>query len=384
MIVEYPLLWITPAFMVGLMLGGVIPFPGAIGLLAMWVLLSWVFRRQRGIPEVLTLLFWLTLGSARMSAYEAWQGGAESAWKTHLDTKLAGENERLAERLGRAGVEGASLRLSEALVLGQKKALPREVRHAFNQVGAGHLLALSGMHLGIIYGLLFALFIRPVLFSKWRWLTLPPLLLLIWGYAVLTGMPVSLVRAAIMLSIFTVAAFLQNSMNPLHPLALSALLILLWHPDSLRSVGFQLSFVAVFFIFLLYLPLHEAFPSMRGWKKLLLLSLVAQLGTAPLCIYYFHTLPLLSAVVGLLLVPLTSLIIYVALFTLLTAWPLAGILLTALTHLQTRLVGFFAALPGMSVEGLYPQVWQVVLCYLLIGICCLRIRTSFKAEMFKA
>ena len=86
-------------------------------------------------------------------------------------------------RLERAGVATRTRGLAAALTLGKRDGLDFETKQAYRKVGASHLLALSGMHLGIVYGFLFLFFIRPIRFSKWRWHALPLILLCLWGYA---------------------------------------------------------------------------------------------------------------------------------------------------------------------------------------------------------
>ena len=280
--------------------------------------------------------------------------------------KAQEQNHKLTERLQDAGLEDKALSVSSALLLGQKSTLDKETKKGYARAGVSHLLALSGMHLGIIYGLLYMLFIRRIRFSEWRWFWLPPILLTIWGYVFIAGMPVSLVRAAIMFSIATIATLAQADTPPLHILALSALIILLFSPATLYQIGFQLSFIAVFFIMVLYQPLREKFGLRNKIADLMLLSVVAQLGTAPLSIYYFHTLPLLGAIVSIILIPLTTVIIYLGLLLLL--FPIGSIawLTSAAISLQEWIVRTVGSIPYATIENLYPTWWQVLLVYMLL------------------
>lgn len=130
-------------------------------------------------------------------------------------------------------------------------------------------------------------------------------------------MPVSLVRAALMLTILTIVSLMEYDTDPLHPLALSAIIILLLAPKDLLSISFQLSFIAVFFILALWKPVYEMFPKMPWAVRLFTLSCVASFGTTPLIAYYFHRISLIGPLLSIILIPLTTLFIYLTLLAML-------------------------------------------------------------------
>lgn len=169
-----------------------------------------------------------------------------------------------------------------------------------------------------------------------------------------------------MFSLATIATFAQNDTPPLHILALSALTILLFKPSALFGISFQLSFLAVFFIIVLYQPLREIIRLRNVITDTLMLSVVAQLGTAPLSIYYFHTLPLTGAIVSVILIPLTTIIIYLGLLTLLIPIKCIAWLLTIAIKIQDRIIESLASIPYTTITDLYPSWWQVLLVYLLL------------------
>ena len=291
-------------------------------------------------------------------------------------------NRLLAERLDSTGLDEQALAVSSALLLGQKEGLSREMRRNYAQAGASHLLALSGMHLGILYGLMYILLIRRIRYSDWKWFFLPPILLTVWGYAFIAGMPVSLVRASIMLTLATIAALAQADTPPLHILALSALVILLFTPAALMQAGFQLSFISVFFILVLYRPVRERLGIRNKVADLLLLSVVAQLGTAPLSIWYFHSLPLLGALVSIVLIPLTTIIIYLGLLLLAVPVGCVAGLLNAAIALQDWIVRTAGSIPHSTITDLYPAWWQVLLAYMLLLCIIARSRLQWSGEDF--
>ena len=238
------------------------------------------------------------------------------------------------------------------------------------------------MHLGILYGLMYILLIKRIRYSEWKWFFLPPILLTVWGYAFIAGMPVSLVRASIMFTLATIAMLAQADTPPLHILALSALIILLFTPAALMQVGFQLSFISVFFILVLYRPVKERLDIRNKATDMLLLSVVAQLGTAPLSIWYFHSLPLLGALVSIVLIPLTTVIIYLGLLILaVPAGWIAGLLNGAI-GVQEWVVKTVAGIPYSTITGLYPAWWQVLLAYMLLLCIIARSRLQWEGKEF--
>jgi competence protein ComEC len=307
---------------------------------------------------------------------------SENQYYKAVFQKAQDQQETLTRRLHDAGLSEESLPTSSALLLGNKTGLSKETRRKYAQVGASHLLALSGMHLGIIYGIMYLLFVRRIRYSEWKWFWLPPILLVIWGYAFVAGMPISLVRACIMFSLATLATLAQDDTPPLHILAVSALTILLFKPDALFEIGFQLSFVAVFFILILYQPIKEKLGIRNKVAKLLLLSIVAQLGTAPLSIYYFHTLPLTGAIVSVVLIPLTTIIIYLGLLVLVIPAGCLAWLLTIAIKVQNRIVDSVADIPYTTISNLHPAWWQVLLVYLLLLCIIARSHIFWNREDF--
>ncbi|MBQ9525758.1 MAG: ComEC/Rec2 family competence protein [Bacteroidaceae bacterium] len=380
MIIRQPLIWATPLYIIGILLGNLLSsiffLYASVAILVAGMLL----RKKTFVADALLFAFWITLGMARIGMEK--EMPSENQLYKVVCLKARQQQEAMTERLRDAGLDEKSLSISSALLLGQKSGLAKETRKKYAQVGASHLLALSGMHLGIIYGILYMLFIRRIRFSEWKWFWLPPILLTIWGYAFIAGMPISLVRASIMFSLATIATFAQNDTPPLHILALSALTILLFKPSALFGISFQLSFLAVFFIIVLYQPLREIIRLRNVITDTLMLSVVAQLGTAPLSIYYFHTLPLTGAIVSVILIPLTTIIIYLGLLTLLIPIECIAWLLTIVIKTQDWIVESLASIPYTTITGLYPTWWQVLLVYLLLLCIIARSHIQWKREDF--
>lgn len=221
----------------------------------------------------------------------------------------------------RSYFQGRDLAVLAALTLGDKSMLNQTTRSLFSATGASHLLALSGLHLSILF---FFFTIFGTFFQKkqmkvgYTLLAIP----LLWAFTFLAGAPLSLVRAALMLSVFTLSSLLQRNPHSLDNLALAAVVILLVSPQALFDVGFQLSFLAVLGI-QLFKPL---FPRLKWCQKskivasffdFFVLSTCAQLTTLPLVAYYFNVLPTYALLVSSVIVPLAYPLLFFSLLLLL-------------------------------------------------------------------
>ena len=201
-----------------------------------------------------------------------------------------------------------------ALTLGYKADLSHELKEAFRASGTSHILAVSGLHVGIVYLIIMSLF--SFLGKRGRWFIVKQLLILLflWGYVFITGMPVSVIRAAIMLSFFCIGALFHKRGFTYNTLAAAAFFILLINPFYLFSVGFQLSFASVFSILFFQPKLSVLFvPRLKittyAWD-LITVTTAAQWGVFPLTLYYFGTFPTYFFFTNFLILPFIGLIIY--------------------------------------------------------------------------
>jgi competence protein ComEC len=284
--------------------------------------------------------------------------------------------EQVVNSYRRNGIEGTNLAVLSALTLGEKEALDRDLRETYSVAGVSHVLAISGLHVGILYALFLFLF-------SWGWrrwlrvryvavaLSLPAL----WGFALLTGFSPSVVRSVTFFSLLGLASLQSDTLPTLNGVAVTAFIMLCIRPLWLFDVGFQLSFAAVTAI-LLFQPwlygLWDVRPRpLRYVWGLLTLSVSAQVGTAPLVIYYFHRFSTHFLFSNLLIVPLITLVLYAAVLLLLcTPFPalqtyIAPIINGAL-DVQHGFLHRIVQLPAASVDGLRLNGYEVMAIYLLL------------------
>ncbi len=270
-----------------------------------------------------------------------------------------------------AGMDGDLLGVVSAMTLGEKSLVSREVRQVFSGTGTSHVLALSGLHLGILFSLLQYLLTFGGRLRRMRVPCQAVVILLVWVYAVVAGMPQSLVRASVMCTLVCLAVVFRRSPLSAGNLYLAAFLILLFNPLSLFDVGLQLSFVSVLFILKLMpsvAPRRVVAASRAGrlWG-FMAVSLCAQVGVAPLVAYYFHNFPTYFMMSNLVTVPASAVIVPLSFALLAFSWlsPLATALvwmLKTILHFLFAFLAFVAGIPGASLP-LYPSVATVVLVY---------------------
>ena len=257
-----------------------------------------------------------------------------------------------------------------AMTLGDKSALSQQTKETFNATGASHILAISGLHLGIIYMMVSLL----IWGRRWRLVTQVLTLVLLWAFAFLVGLSPSVVRAAIMLTVYGLLSLGYRQKMSINVLAFTAIIMLIVHPHALFEVGFQMSYLAVLSILLFY-PLFFHLISdkwlmehrfVRWVWGMCIVSFTAQLGVAPLIAFYFHRFSTYFLLSNFIVIPCAYLILLGGFLLLLTSWSFVATILSAVVSVMTVSLSFIASLPYATIEGLYPIPLQVVLTYLLI------------------
>ncbi len=269
--------------------------------------------------------------------------------------------------------------LLRALLLGQRQEIPPEVMSRFRKSGSLHVLALSGLHVGIIYILLYYLFI----FLPGRSYRIIAASIIVSAYLFLVGPRPSLTRAVIMLCAGGMAYLADRDFNPLNILSLAAALILLIEPFSLFELSFQLSFLSLLGIMLIGAPLAGSIAAyLPGFIRFpLAYSVGAQLMTAPVLLYTFGSVYPIGIPAALLLIPLISLFIWFGIIYLMVSWiPLyfVGQVFALSLHFIYRIISALTALfsqaPAVDGSG-------HIFLWLLLPAVVLLIRRIFKIEL---
>lgn len=293
----------------------------------------------------------------------------------------------------RQGFEGNALSLLAAFSVGEKRGFSQELKEVYSDAGVSHLLALSGLHLGLFYMVVVTLLGFAGGSRKWYIARELFALLLLWVFAFVAGLTPSIVRAAVLFSLVSVGRCLRRDSSSLNSLAFAAMVMLLFSPRLLFDISFQLSFSAVLAIILLTPWLRERLGCnkrgrlYRSLVSLLAVSFSAQVGVLPFVWYYFGTFPLYFLFANQLLVPLATVLMTLVIQLWVTvpvplvqqciAW-----LLSWLLAFMNGVVEFVASLPAASV--MLPQVSVAGACFtafILVAFfyCVMRRRYLFAA-----
>ena len=298
----------------------------------------------------------------------------------------------LAALIDRAG-KGPSAAVLKALVIGDRSAISSEVRDGFNRAGVGHILAISGLHIGIVATVAFFFFhnllrrVRPLLWRAWTRkgaaiFSLVPVCI----YGLVSGMSPSTQRAVIMVGAFLMTFLVEREGDTLNTLALAAFIILIWFPPALFSISFQLSFAAVLSI-LYGLSCIQKAASIDGqnaksgmanqlFRKLggfFLISLLAICGTLPLVMFYFNQISLIGLFANFVVVPLVGFVVIPCGLLTLFIYPVSSqiaygcvkICLFVLDYVLLA-INYFADLPFAAIKTFTPSPFEIV-CYYVLG-----------------
>lgn len=278
--------------------------------------------------------------------------------------------------------ETEEVSLLKAVCLGDRSTLTDEMLQAYKASGGMHLLAVSGLHVGLIWWVLqyMTRWLKRIFRSEWQRALV--VIGLLWFYAFVTGFSSSVCRSVTMFTFFTASRLLGQRIHSLNGILVSAFLLVLIDPLRLLDVGFQLSYAAITGIVTLY-PLARRVLRVKNRVIRWLLeassvSLSAQLATFPLVIFYFHQLPLYSFLTSLVAVPMLS--IMITLFVCSVPFILIGkleeffnFLLVKLAHLMNSLMEYLSSAPGALLEGLTLDgmtlaIWLLILLFCMIGL----------------
>ncbi|MUP47349.1 ComEC family competence protein [Gramella sp. BOM4] len=232
--------------------------------------------------------------------------------------------EKLIKNLKEEGLNQEATAVLQALILGQRRDIQDSLYKSYAAAGAIHILAISGLHIGIL--LLFLNFIfKPLERSKYGKIVKIVLILsFLWGFAILSGLSPSVVRAVCMFSFLAIGLQLKRKTSVLNSLFLSLFFLLLYDPFLIFQLGFQLSYLAVLGIIILQPILYGIVEIKKKipdyFWKLITASVAAQLAILPLSLYYFHQFPGLFLVSNIIILPLLGFIMGLGFLTIILAW----------------------------------------------------------------
>ena len=338
-------------------------FPLLVGL----ILIAFCLWRYAYLQSAVIILCFVVLGALLMQ--QAQQEPPQVSKLERSRNYFLSQRARLLDRLSENGVDGNVYAVVAAMTLGDKSQLTKELRETYTVTGAAHVLALSGLHLSIIYTLLSLFFCR----QRWQIVSQVLIVISIWLFVFLVGMSSSVVRSAVMLTVYALLSLGDRNRMSVNTLAFTAIIMLMLHPLSLFDIGFQLSFLAVLSILIWYPVFEGGIPQsflmshrlVRWLWSLLAVSCAAQLGTAPLIAYYFGRFSSLFLITNLVVLPFAPLIIYLTLAVLFI--PSLAYILVYIVSALNGVLTFLASIPWVSIEALHPSILQIMMIYVIIA-----------------
>lgn len=280
------------------------------------------YERYAGFQQIFHNLFlkekdWVRTGVNHTNALRQFVFTARDKVLTILRKNINGNKDELG--------------IAQALLIGYTNDLDKDLVQAYSNTGVVHIIAISGMHLGLIYILLVWIFSKIPLINRSKVAQVLLILVCLWLFALVTGAAASVTRAAVMFTCITIGTTFKRKSTIYNSLAASAFIMLCYNPYFLWDVGFQLSYLAVISIISFQKAVYNWLFIKNKWVdkiwKLAAISLAAQVLTFPICIYYFHQFPNLFLFTNIIAVPLSSLILYteIALVSVAELIPFAGI-----------------------------------------------------------
>lgn len=296
---------------------------------------------------------------------------------SHLVSKF---KQTIKGRLTAHNYSKASILFVSSLALGDRSGFDQEIQNTLSSVGIMHLFAISGLHIGMIFGVILVI-LYPLLYLKhgkvWRIILA---LVLIWFYAAFVNFTPSVTRAAFMISVYYATVLIHRPNYLIHTLFFTAFVLLCYHPNNLFDVGFQLSYAAVFFIAWLYRPIRNLLPKYPSPIKnyvfdLISITTAAQLGVMPISIFYFHQFSGLFILGNLLMIPLAMTLVILSMlvvFLVSLDWDFSfGIkAINFVFDFILSIIEYIASFEEMILRNLSISVVQ--LCILMMGVFLLR------------
>jgi competence protein ComEC len=327
---------------------------------------------------------WLRIKGFCATAYikkDFWKFySAPSRWNIKAVASRIGSE--LVEILRKCGLSGNSLALASAMSIGYRDKLDKIVESDFRSAGITHILSVSGLHVAVIYSLFQILLFFLGFNEKHKKIRQLLIILLLWCYAFVTGLSPSVIRSVLMFSMISLGGCLEKKSSTLNTIFFSAFILLLWKPLFIYDVGFELSYCAVLGIVIGYPKVRDLYEPksklLKYIRDLLIISLVAQLATLPLTVYYFGQFPNYFLLSNLVAVPLSSLLIFISAGCLLLFYvPYVSVALSwCLNKCVCLFLGFadiIGNLPFAVTDGLELNITQVIILYLFLffSFCCL-------------
>lgn len=284
-------------------------------------------------------------------------------------SKIAELRSLIAVKIRQIDAPTSAVGLIEALTIGLRVNLDKEQRSDYQRVGVAHLLAVSGLHVGIIYGILNLMFGWMKVFRRGYVILGLIVIVLLWSYAFLTGFSASVVRAVVMFTLFQIGNMISREYNSLNILCFTAFTLIMFKASWIFDLGFQLSFLAMVGITVFFQPFRNLwrprFKVMEWLWTLTALSISAQLAVLPLVAFKFGQIPLVALLINPIVWFTVPVIIGLSIFYIISNWNIIGQAAASVAELQNNIISWTSSHSWIALEVNQMPIW---LCYLSYAI----------------
>ncbi|HKG68564.1 MAG TPA: ComEC/Rec2 family competence protein, partial [Segetibacter sp.] len=281
--------------------------------------------------------------------------------------------------------------VAEALLIGYRNDLDKELVQAYSNTGVVHIIAISGLHLGMIYAVLVWL-LKPFKKKKWiRWIRPVLILAVLWIFTLLAGGVPSILRSAVMFSFIVLGETIDRKSSIYNTLAASAFVMLCFNPYYLWDVGFQLSYAAVISIITFAKPVYDWFyiknRILDFFWELISVTIAAQILTIPIIFYSFHQFPNFFLITNCIIVPLSSIILFAEITLLIISFvPAAakfiGFITSKMLAFMNGFIEWINSFPFAVYDGIQNNLAETILLYVFITGICYWLLNKKKAGLF--
>lgn len=286
-----------------------------------------------------------------------------------ISSKIAELRSLIAVKIRQIDAPTSAVGLIEALTIGLRVNLDKEQRSDYQRVGVAHLLAVSGLHVGIVYGILNLILGWVKVFRRGYLVVGLIVIVLLLGYAFLTGFSASVVRAVLMFTLFQIGNMTSRGYSSLNILCSTAFFLLIFKASWIFDLGFQLSFLAMVGITIFFQPLRclwrPRFKVMEWLWTLTALSMSAQVAVMPLVAFKFGQLPLVALLINPIVWFTVPVIIGFSIFYIISNWSIIGQAATSIAELQNNIISWASSHSWVALEVNQMPIW---ICYLSYAI----------------
>lgn len=281
--------------------------------------------------------------------------------------------------------------VAEALLIGYREDLDKALVQAYSNTGVVHIIAISGLHLGMIY-LAMLWLMKPFKKTKWiRWVKPIIILTVLWLFTLLAGAVPSILRSAVMFSFIIVGETLNRKSSIYNTLALSAFVMLCINPYYLWDIGFQLSYAAVVSIIIFSKPVYNWYyfknKLLDFFWQLASVTISAQVFTVPIILYAFHQFPTVFLLTNCIIVPLSSVVLFAELALLMTSFipvlaNFTGFITGRILEFMNDFIEKVNRFPYAVFDGIQNTLAETFLLYLFICCACVWLLRKTKPALF--